>query len=753
MSFELAGPYVCYLLRLLALTIDIRFAKIDFGPGRGPGTRQLHHVGGDVYISFNTLAAPKPRRHKSSLDTFYPEDCYTRAAWFSSRYPFLGFSCVTQFWEGPIFGRLAGSLSTLPVKNIQESQWHLDPDLQRRWIRLETALILVYETTLSQRPDLPHPLEMEKFRLPSQWGYMRFHESERAARIRILNSRNAFVPLLALCMYAVALAYGRDLEHGEQRTARNWMQTLIEQQGVDPEWVNSLIESDFFSTRTARVGVYFNFPAHPWPHIIEAYVCFGAPVWVLLPPDNFDRLPNIIRPTVADVPVIQEQHKQHPDTSARKQQQPTHLPQSSNEPPSRQRIGESVHEFIRRTKAHNARQALQEAIIEQSKRLDREREAATHRCPGLRGAHVFEWINSNGVAQRKYVQRSQVPIVWYTYADSQRWYNGFRNEWELCSSLDPSATPDDNCDYDSDEHFNRAFDKQFEAQTATGDLPVISREEVEEAYPEQAPSTSDVPFESFESNLFLRYGFHYDNQVYAAPPTLIREDFVSRTLVEKEFNVPNARIKDAVHHYVSYLVSDDRHISIPAPLYDMHEMHSTPLRAGHNQAFAVQVVSANAHYTLKARDGTPGIIHLPYASSVTEALRLSNCTTIAELALHFVSRGSSFHVGAVEEGANPFEIPSGAPSGLGFRPSNFVATSVDYQSYIERRKELLSDPVIVRAALMKGGIIWRLTIDSIRDLEGGVDFTRYLDDDLENVQLTQRELGIIVGLYLVWTGK
>lgn len=192
---------------------------------------------------------------------------------------------------------------------------------------------------------------------------------------------------------------------------------------------------------------------------------------------------------------------------------------------------------------------------------------------------------------------------------------------------------------------------------------------------------------------------------------------------------------------------------IPAPLYDMHDMHSTPLRTYHNQAFEVQIVEANAHYTLKARNGTPGIIHFPYASSVTEAMRLSNCTTINDLALHFVSRGSTFHLGPFEAGINPFELPPGPPSGLGFRHSRFVASSVDYQSYIARRNTLLSDPVLVRAALMKGGIIWRLTIDSIRALEGKVDFTRYLGNDLETIQLTQRDLGVIVGLYLIWTGK
>lgn len=647
----------------------------------------------------------------------------------------------------------------------------MDPSLQRRWLRLETALILVYETTFSQRPNLPHPIDMQKFRLPSQWGYTRYHESERAARIRILNSRNAFVPLLALCMYAVALAYGRDVEHGEKRAARNWLQTLVVDQGVDPEWVTSLAESDFFSTQTPRIGVIFDFSSYQWPHILEAYVGFGAPVWVLLPSGNFNNLPKLLRPTSSEIPEIQQhsmsdrlsdtasssasaqRHQQRQIPQPQQQQQQLYLPQNPNEPPSRQRVGESVHQFIVRMKAQNERQALRESDIERSKRLDREREAATYRCPGARGAHVFEWVDTNGISKRTYVQRSQVPTVWDTYADTQRWYDGFRNEWDLSTALDPNATPDDDYDFDSDDHFNWTFEIELEPQTGTGDLPTISREEVEEAYPEETPSTSVVHFEEFESNLFLRYGFHYDGHAYTLPQVLIREDFVPRILVERDFRISNARIKTAIHHYVSYLVSDNRSIPIPAPLYDMHEMHSTPLRTCHNQAFEVRIVEAHAHYSLIARNGTPGIIHFPHASSVTEALRLSGCSTIDDLAHHFVSRGSAFHLGPLEAGINPFELPPGPPSGLGFRPSRFVASSVDYQSYIARRNTLLSDPVVVRAALMKGGIIWRLTMDSIRDLEGSVDFTRYLDNGLENIQLTQRDLGVIVGLYLIWTGK
>ena len=94
-----------------------------------------------------------------------------------------------------------------------------------------------------------------------------------------------------------------------------------------------------------------------------------------------------------------------------------------------------------------------------------------------------------------------------------------------------------------------------------------------------------------------------------------------------------------------------------------------------------------------------------------------------------------------------------ARHGLGFRPEQYKPTYYDYQTYIRRRNELLSNPAIARAALKCGGIIWRLTVDALTELHGNISFRDILGTALEEIQLTQEDIGIIVGLYNVWTGE
>lgn len=78
----------------------------------------------------------------------------------------------------------------------------------------------------------------------------------------------------------------------------------------------------------------------------------------------------------------------------------------------------------------------------------------------------------------------------------------------------------------------------------------------------------------------------------------------------------------------------------------------------------------------------------------------------------------------------------------------------DFKAYLDRRDQLLLDPSVVRAALLHGGIIWRLAVDSLFFINrGGIDWDAILFHESEAVTLSQQDLGVIVGMYTVWTGK
>ncbi|TFK73105.1 hypothetical protein BDN72DRAFT_762135 [Pluteus cervinus] len=57
---------------------------------------------------------------------------------------------------------------------------------------------------------------------------------------------------------------------------------------------------------------------------------------------------------------------------------------------------------------------------------------------------------------------------------------------------------------------------------------------------------------------------------------------------------------------------------------------------------------------------------------------------------------------------------------LGFRPPDFKPTPTDYAKYEATRERILT-PSITRAALKRGGIIWRLTLEIFESLADAVD--------------------------------
>ena len=656
-----------------------------------------------------------------------------------------------------MISRLAGSIHDFPLVTDQSrGRYHLRDDLQQQWYRLEFLLIKMYETLLATRPELGHPIEMKPFRLPSAWGYMKDHESEKAARIRIWNSRNAFVPLMALCMYAICVCEGRNSIPLEDRINIHWIKALIDA-GFSPEWVNSLANSSFFSMRTLRVGVYIEFKAFHYPHLLRLYIEFGVPIWVLLPAEGPSGvpaflLPNTRMPQALDrrTPMQQQQQQQPFDG----QDDSTFC--SGNVPASRQIRGESVHDFINRSKQRIQRLYESESPDDRTKRLDRERAAAQFNVPGRSGAYVFEWIEGvNGSYIRTYVPRTRVPDIWDSYANTQKWYDSSRNEWDLSAALDPHASVIDEEEFDNDQdyYFNK-FKSQYGDDPSPGLEPQLSighaaltQSELQDLYVDRLPTPTKVQTPILDDILFQRYGFHYDGQPYNSPARSLPDSRLSRILVDVTFDVSHHR--DAAIHYLSYLINGQ---PIPPCFFDLHVSNGTPLRTHGNNVFEVRIISDH-RFVIRSRASPTEFIQVPYASTAVEALRLHNCRTVSELALHFVSRGTYFYLGPFIIDKDPFREPPGKAGGLGFRPQDYTPTWVDYQAYIRRRSDLLNDPSIIRSALMKGGIVWRLTVDTIQSTADTIEYSKLFDSaDVEPVELTKRDLGIIVGLYLVWTG-
>jgi hypothetical protein len=169
-------------------------------------------------------------------------------------------------------------------------------------------------------------------------------------------------------------------------------------------------------------------------------------------------------------------------------------------------------------------------------------------------------------------------------------------------------------------------------------------------------------------------------------------------------------------------------------------------------------------FDFKQAASMPWIIAVHDPTDALFLCRLDPSLTDYELARELLNRGIRFHTLLSLQYVPPSPpIPISIP----LRLPEYVFTSSDYRAYVQQRSALLADPRVARAALMRGGIVWRLAMATLSFddvLYGptaavtlhrrGVSFkTRDSSVELCDDGLTQAEYDIICGLHHCYSGK
>jgi hypothetical protein len=278
-----------------------------------------------------------------------------------------------------------------------------------------------------------------------------------------MNSLDAFVPLMALCSYAISLT--------PRFTEENppWVTKLMEK-GIHPEWVQLLKGSQLadFSKSNERLGAIIQ-PDCKWLNRIPNMIRGNVPLYFLWDyPSDFSHIKWLYDkycPTSAEVREARLRAKQpswgdilnagsithdqqNDDSTLVPDQQP---PPSNEQFPkpdqfSGQRRGETMDDFFARRAARHAQIEATEKLDDRRSRLDRARAAENHHIPGRGGARCFVWEEIDGFMMRTYLVRSAVEDRWGCFANSQRRYDSFYNEWDLAAEFDPDARADDDDD-------------------------------------------------------------------------------------------------------------------------------------------------------------------------------------------------------------------------------------------------------------------------------------------------------------------
>ncbi|KAF6748660.1 hypothetical protein DFP72DRAFT_819930 [Ephemerocybe angulata] len=182
-------------------------------------------------------------------------------------------------------------------------------------------------------------------------------------------------------------------------------------------------------------------------------------------------------------------------------------------------------------------------------------------------------------------------------------------------------------------------------------------------------------------------------------------------------------------------------------------------------------IVAIKHIGLRSRSGGNHILYFsgrgsaPWRIAVTTA---SDTLTVCrwgpisseDCALRLVRRGMRFHTLARAESQFSPSYQRPPPTSIPVRLPGYVFSKADYDAYVHSRSLLLTQPRM-RAALMRGGIVWRLAIATMTStdvLSGPSDAPGLslvhprTSEQLIDDELTAVELQIIVGAYLCYTG-
>ena len=219
--------------------------------------------------------------------------------------------------------------------------------------------------------------------------------------------------------------------------------------------------------------------------------------------------------TVSPIP-----HPFEPSTSS-VEQQPSLPPSvvsdpapSSAEPPhpppnSRQRRGETLHQFLDRLAEGKRKLEASETSSENQTRKAREISAAQKGYS--KTCTVFEWEENNGHYLRVKVDRAEVPGLWHDFPASRRVYHSHLNEWDLCPPIPPFSeilTPQDLAEIQQYDDELDAFDNAPTTLKAPSDQFAAQHSGLMDELASLNPSFQSVsiPFDLIE-HLRDRYGY------------------------------------------------------------------------------------------------------------------------------------------------------------------------------------------------------------------------------------------------------
>ncbi|THH01353.1 hypothetical protein EW145_g6937 [Phellinidium pouzarii] len=341
---------------------------------------------------------------------------------------------------------------------------------------------------------------------------------------------------------------------------------------------------------------------------------------------------------------------------------------------------------------------------------------------------------------------------------NQKRYDGFRNEWDLCNEFDPTprnyGPPTDEFDKDDDNWDAPAVT----GQTFDNGLDALGPNEIVKDLCQQTglllenPSAQDeLAFDTVERMAALRFGFCRDGHAVSAGSSTVNPSSDSSTWkktakllfvsVSEVDNVQKPLQEELIAFTQDVINSDGSLAKLHTRMHDLHFNSMAVSPRQRNMNFDIQVLTQRLYTEEPASQGStsrarrsltettiyvlrPRIHSVPWLVAVLDPvaalqwLRLG-CESIWDGCCHFMARGIPFQTITLEPPAQ-LNMSRMRIHDLGWRKSTRALNSVDYLTYEGKVVDLIKSNSRARAAVMRGGIVWRLVMHHL-GLDDAVD--------------------------------
>src|ERR1700729_1440684 len=466
----------------------------------------IFFVDNHIYSSPNSSTIPLiPSAQAIQGD---PEEA-RKTRWADPRYPGLPFVPVSPCFNSDPFNCLGPLKNEFPIQG-SGSSWQLLPATVTLFQCLEDGLRRI-EHALRSRLELERlslPPLTQPFPFPRTFGYDRVHQTYYSAQSAVRKSRDAFLALMGMCSFLITFFQDNVPQCGVD--ILRW-ESILRQAKLNVDYIKVVKASELTNFRSdyPRVGVFIqHFDPH-FQHFVSLYIKYNVPVWIHWgdvdggAPRHIGVLTQFL-PFDSEVFAIRRAHTNESAVEGTDSVSVCSDPLPEPDKSSGQKRGEHWHEFFSRMDAENIIALKKEDSKAGEKRIAWEKAQKSQPLPGQKSsAKIYEWgeDEKTGFLLRKPISRNRARDVWSGYSMSQRRFNSFRNEWDLC----PELPSDGSSDCDSDDSIypkGTNFQRSLPHPTSTIPIPSLTSSPGETGGDERAAleqvteiehATSDIP--------------------------------------------------------------------------------------------------------------------------------------------------------------------------------------------------------------------------------------------------------------------